>query len=110
MVAEWRPWGKVRMAAISLACAFPLFIMVALHFSLIGPAMASRAAEWLRLAPGVALMWRLVRWPVMISRVVLGMDLVYHFAPKPRGRWVWITPGSGLATTLWIGRFFSIKL
>ena len=109
-VAEWRPWWKRRLVAIVLTVALALFIIVSLAFILIGPAMASRAAEWLRLAPVVALMWGLVRWPVMIFCVVLGVDLVYHFAPNRRGRWVWITPGAVLATTLWIVSSFAFKL
>lgn len=109
-VAEWRPWWKRRLVAIVLTVALALFIIVSLALILIGPTMASRVAEWLRLAPVVAFMWRLVQWPVMIFCVVLGMDLVYHFAPNRRGRWVWITPGSVLATALWIVSSFAFKL
>jgi membrane protein len=45
----------------------------------------------------------------MLFCVVLGMDLVYHFAPNRAARWVWITPGSLLATALWIGSSFAFK-
>jgi membrane protein len=45
----------------------------------------------------------------MIFLVVFGVDLVYHFAPNRRGRWVWITPGSLLATGLWILSSFAFK-
>jgi membrane protein len=109
-VAEWRPWWKRRLVAIVLTIALALFIIVSLALILVGPPMASRGAEWLRLAPVVALVWGLVRWPVMIFCVILGVDLVYHFAPNRRGRWVWITPGSVLATTLWIVSSFAFKL
>jgi membrane protein len=109
-VAEWRPWWKRRLVAIVLTIALALFIIVSLAFILIGPTVASRVAESLRLAPVVAFMWRLVRWPLMIFCVVLGMDLVYHFAPNRRGRWEWITPGAALATTLWIVSSFAFKL
>ena len=109
-VPEWRSWWKRRLVAIVLTIALALFIIVSLAFILIGPAMASSAAERLRLAPEVAYVWSLVRWPVMIFCVVLGMDLVYHFAPNRRGRWEWVTPGALLATTLWILSSFAFKL
>jgi membrane protein len=109
-VAEWRPWWKRRLVAIVLTIALALFIIVSLALILVGPDMASRGAEWLRLAPVVALVWGLVRWPMMIFCVILGVDLVYHFAPNRRGRWVWITPGAVLATALWIVSSFAFKL
>ena len=34
--------------------------------------------------------------------VVTGIGLVYYFAPDARQDWVWITPGSVLATVLWL--------
>ena len=41
--------------------------------------------------------------------IVIGVDLVYHFAPNRPARWVWLTPGSLLATGLWIGGSFGFK-
>ena len=45
----------------------------------------------------------------MVFCIVLGVDLVYHFAPNRAVPWVWITPGSLLATGLWIGSSFGFK-
>ena len=109
-VTEWRPWWKRRLVAIGLTVAMALFIIVSLALVLIGPTMALRVAEWLRVGPAVALVWGLIRWPVIIACVIFSVDLVYHFAPNRRGRWVWITPGSVLATTLWILSSLAFKL
>lgn len=109
-VTEWRPWWKRRLVAIDLTVAMALFIIVSLALVLIGPTMALRVAEWLRVGPAVALVWGLIRWPVIISCVIFSVDLVYHFAPNRRGRWAWITPGSVLATTLWILSSLAFKL
>ena len=109
-VAEWRPWWKRRLVAIFLTIALTIFIIVSLALILIGPYAASYVAEWLRLGAGVAVMWSLVRWPLMILCVVLGVDLVYYFAPNRRARWAWVTPGSVLATALWIVSSFAFKL
>jgi membrane protein len=76
---------------------------------LIGPDAATRVASWLGTAPIAVWLWSLLRWPVMLFLVILGVDLVYHFAPNRRGRWSWITPGSLLATLLWILISFAFK-
>jgi membrane protein len=109
-VTEWRPWWKRRLVAVILTVALALFTILSLALVLVGPSLASRVAEWLGLGPSVGLIWALIRWPVMLFSVVLGVDLVYHFAPNRAARWVWITPGSLLATGLWIGSSFAFKV
>jgi membrane protein len=109
-VTEWRPWWRRRLVAIALTVALAVFIIVALVLVLIGPSFAFRIADWLRLGSVVAVLWTVLRWPVMIACVVLGVDLVYHFAPNRRTRWVWLTPGSLLATGLWLLASFAFKL
>src|SRR5688572_12665176 len=101
-VTEWRPWWKRRLLAMLLTVSLALFIIIALALVLVGPTMALRLANWFGLGFAVALVWTLIRWPVILFCVVFSVDLVYHFAPNQRGRWVWITPGSVLATALWI--------
>jgi membrane protein len=109
-VTEWRPWWKRRLVAVMLTVALAVFIVVSLVLVLIGPAFAFRIAGWLDLEPAVAMLWSLLRWPVMIGCVVLAVDLVFHFAPNRRTRWVWFTPGSTLATVLWLVSSFAFKL
>ena len=109
-VTEWRPWWKRRLVAVLLTVALALFIIIALTLVLVGPATAFRLANWLGLGSAVALLWALIRWPVILFCVVFSVDLVYHFAPNRRGRWVWITPGSVLATALWIVCSFAFRV
>jgi membrane protein len=109
-VAEWRSWWKRRLLAISLTVALAVFILIALSLVIVGPALALRIAHWLGMADTVAILWSLVRWPVILSLVIVAMDLVYHFAPNRRGSWVWVTPGSLVATALWIVTSVVFKL
>ena len=45
----------------------------------------------------------LLRWPILFFGVLLALAVLYRFGPSPHGaRWRWITPGSAMATTLWI--------
>jgi membrane protein len=109
-VSEWRPWWKRRLVAISLTVSLAVFTSIALGLILVGPDVASLAVGWLGLSPFVTTVWALLRWPAMIIAVMFGMDLVYYFAPNRPTRWVWITPGSLLATMLWLVSSFGFKL
>ena len=45
----------------------------------------------------------LLRWPILFVGVMLALAVLYRFGPSPHGaRWRWITPGSAMATTLWV--------
>lgn len=101
-VTERRPWWKRRLLAVLLTAGLALLIMIALTLFLVGPDAAFRLANWFGLLSAIALVWTIVRWPVILSCVVFTLNLVYHYAPNRRTRWVWITPGSLLATALWI--------
>ena len=87
-VTEWRPWWRRRLLAMVLTVSLALFIIIALALVLVGPTMALRLANWLGLGFAVAHVWTLIRWPVIFFCVVFSVDLVYHFAPNRRGRWV----------------------
>ncbi len=109
-VTEWRPWWKRRLIAIVLTLALALFILVGFTLVLVGPDAAVRVASWLHLAPVVAIVWGAIRWPVMIAGVVFAVELIFHFAPSRHARWVWVTPGSLLATGLWLVVSFGFKV
>lgn len=99
---ETRPWWKTRILAILLSTAVALIVVLAFGLLLVGPAAASWL-EWLTGVDGVfSVVWRVLHWPVVILLIVLVMDLIFYFAPNAGTRWVWITPGSVLATLLWI--------
>ena len=44
----------------------------------------------------------MLQWPLVFVLVASGDGIVYYFAPDVEQDWVWITPGSVLATILWI--------
>lgn len=109
-VTEWRPWWRRRPLAMLLIVALALFIIIAPALVLVGPTMALRLANGLGLGFAVTLLWTLIRWPVILFCVVFSVDLVCHFAPHRRRRWVWITLGSVLATALSIVSSFAFRV
>jgi membrane protein len=44
-----------------------------------------------------------MRWALLWGFAVLGLDVVYYFAPaRQRGRWHWLSWGAAIAATLWL--------
>lgn len=108
-IEERRSWWRRRIVAILLTICLALFIIGSLALVMVGPQIAAWGADRVGAAPAVDLLWRLARWPIMVLLVILGVDLVYHFAPNRRVRWSWITPGSLMATMLWLASSFGFK-
>jgi membrane protein len=101
-ITESRPWWKVRLVAIGLTVGLALFILVSMTLVLAGPTLAERVADMLRLGSAFEWAWKILQWPVVLVLVTTAIALVYYFAPDAEQDWIWITPGSVLATVLWV--------
>ena len=106
-VEEGRPWWRTRLTAIALTLALALLIVVSLALVLVGPAVIERLVPGV---PGLLWAWSLARWPLAFALVALAIGLVYYFAPDVEQEWVWLTPGSLLATVTWIVASLAFKL
>ena len=109
-VTESRPWWKTRVIAIGLTMGIAVFILASMFLVIAGPTVAEDLAARLHL--GEALKWTIwvVQWPVAFLLVATAIGLVYYFAPDVEQDWVWITPGSVLATILWVVVSVGLKL
>lgn len=101
-VGESRPWWKVRLIAIGLTFALALFILVSFAAIILGSDLFLAAGTRFGLDAEAVLAWRLLRFPLAFTLVASGIALVYYFGPDVDQDFVWITPGSILATALWI--------
>lgn len=101
-ISECRPWWKVRLTALGLTVALALFIIVSTVLVVAGPALAERVADWLRLGSAFEWTWKILQWPIVFLLVSVAIALVFYFAPDAEQDWTWITPGSVLATILWL--------
>lgn len=109
-ITEGRPWWKVRLVAIGLTIGLAFFILVSMSLIIVGPSLAERAAETMRLGPAFEWGWKILQWPLIFILVSTAIALVYYFAPDAEQEWVWITPGSVLATALWVIISLGFKL
>jgi membrane protein len=109
-VTESRPWWKTRAIAIGITIALAVFILVSMFLIIAGPSLAENLAVRLHLGEAFKWTWWIVQWPIVFLLVATAIAVIYYFAPDVEQDWVWITPGSLLATVLWIAVSLGLKI
>lgn len=94
---ETRGFFKLRGLALAFTLGHVLFAIVALGLIALVPVLLGS------LATSLQPLIDLGRWPFLAFSVVLGLSLLYRYAPnRDRARWRWVTWGSGVATIVWL--------
>jgi membrane protein len=101
-VADQRPWWKQRLTAILLTIGVATFLLVSFSLVVAGPQLAEFIADRVGLGAAFEWTWKILQWPVALALVATAIGLIYYFAPDVDQDFVWITPGSLLATLLWL--------
>jgi membrane protein len=101
-VEESRPWWKVRLTAVVLTFGTAVFILVSFALVIVGPTLAEYLADWWYLGVAFEWTWKVLQWPLVFALASIGIAIIYYFAPDVEQDWVWLTPGSIVATTLWL--------
>jgi membrane protein len=101
-IEEFRPWWKTRLIAIGLSVALAVFAVIAFALVVGGSDLAAAVASLVGAGDVFQRVWTVAQWPLAFLFVVCAIDLVYYLAPNADTEWVWITPGSVLATVLWL--------
>jgi membrane protein len=101
-ISEGRSWWKVRLLAIGLTVAVGLFILISFTLIVVGPEVAERLARSAGLGGAFEWSWKIAQWPVVFLLVAVAIGFIYYFGPDAEQQWEWITPGSLVATLLWI--------
>ena len=109
-ITEGRPLWRVRVLAILLTIGMALFILVSIALVLVGPALAEHVANTMHLGPVFKWASWILQWPIVFGLVTTAIGLIYYFAPDAEQDWIWITPGSVIATLLWVVASLGLKL
>src|SRR5262249_11870189 len=109
-----RAWWKERLLAIALTLGLAAFIISALALIFFGGHISRHIAKIYGFSHTFKIVWAVAQWPIIICLVMLGVELVYYFAPNvKRGkngkRWEWFTPGSIFAVALWLLISFGLR-
>ena len=97
---EKRSFLRYQLVAFSItilaivSAAIGLALLVGLPAGLAFVGLPASQTLWLRLAS----------FGLLVIGVLAGLSLLYRFGPcRPTPKWEWVTPGSFVATLLWIG-------
>ena len=101
-VEDARPWWQQRLTAILLTVGVAIFILLSFALVISGPHLAESIAGRFGLGGAFELAWKILQWPLVFALVVTAFGLIYYFAPEVDQDFVFLTPGSVLATVLWL--------
>src|SRR5262245_3817571 len=109
-----RAWWKERVLAIALTLGLAVFIMSALALIFFGESIGAKIATYFGFSSTFETVWALAQWPIVVGLTLLGVELIYYFAPNVRRgengkRWEWFTPGAVFAVGLWLLISFGLR-
>ncbi|MGW3093607.1 YihY/virulence factor BrkB family protein [Streptomyces sp. NPDC001102] len=100
---EGRPVWKLTPLRLALTVALMLLLAASAVIVVFTGPLAERAGTAVGLGGAAIAVWGVAKWPVLLLLVVLMIGLLYWAAPNVRGRgFRWVSPGSVLATLIWL--------
>jgi membrane protein len=109
-VKEGRPFWKVRLVAIALTLALGLLVVGGAVLITASDALVAWVAAHLGLSAAVQSLWQYVNYLIGVGLLLVGVSLIYYFAPNVEQQWHWITPGSIFATVTFLLASFLFSL
>ncbi|MCW2955821.1 MAG: ribonuclease, partial [Thermoleophilia bacterium] len=95
-VEETRGLVRRYLTSIILSVVVAALFMTALAMVVAGPSFADDFGDVGRWS------WLVLQWPVLLGFVLLGLALVYYYAPSAEQEFRWVTQGSIIATAVWL--------
>jgi membrane protein len=94
---ETRKFLKLRGLALLLTLGAIVTMAVAIGIIVVLPVVTGL------LGPAGRILLAIVRWPLLAGLMLVGVGVLYRFAPNRRdAKWRWVTAGSVMATLLWL--------
>ena len=109
-VDEDRPFIKKKLVSIGLTVLMGVLVILAFTLFVFGEQIGGWAAEQLGLGSAFELIWNILRWPLAIVFIMFLLAVLYYLGPNVEQSFQWISPGSVIATLLWIAIVFGMKI
>ena len=93
--------GFMTLNAVSLAftAGAATFLLLAMSLVVVLPTVLGRFG----LGSGTEWIVTLIRWPMLLFGLILGLAFIYRFGPcRENAQWHWITVGSAVTSMAWI--------
>lgn len=100
-VEETRPPWKRYPLSVVYTVGLAILVTVAAAATLVGPRTITWLAEHAGLSGAAALLWRLLRWPVIILVLLLAIAVIYKVAPNIDQPFRFVTPGAVTGIVVW---------
>lgn len=109
-VKEHRSYWKVRLIAVGLTVGLSLLITEGAVLIVFGNKISSIAAELLELGTISASLGAAIDYLAGVLLLLLGIEVIYHFAPDKKQSWRWLTPGGLFAVGGFLAGSFLFSL
>jgi membrane protein len=96
-VEEGRPWWKARLVAIGLVLALAVFVIGGALLIIFGDALAAALAGRFGLGEVFTAVWPYVDYLIGLALLVVGIGVIYRFAPNAEQNWRRHAPGAVFA-------------
>ncbi len=108
-VKETRSFVRQKATSIGLTVLSAVLVVAAFVLFVFGGTIGSWVANLFRLGSVFTLVWNLLRWPLAIIFIMFMLAVVYYLGPNIKQSFRWISPGSAVATILWIATLLLFK-
>lgn len=109
-VEEERPFVKKKLVSIGLTVMLGVFVNLAFVLFVFGGDIGSLVANWLGLGSVFDWIWNISRYPIGFAFIAFLLALLYYLGPNIEQSFVWISPGSIIATVLWVLVVFGFQI
>jgi membrane protein len=96
-VEEGRPWWKARLVAIGLVLALAVFVIGGALLIIFGDALAAALAVRFGLGEVFTAVWPYVDYLIGLALLMVGIAVIYRFAPNAQQNWRRHAPGAVFA-------------
>jgi membrane protein len=99
-----RSFVRKRLVALQMVAVIGFAFVLVAVLLIFGPALETLVADHAGRASGtVGWVWWAAEWPILLFGLVAAFSTLLHLGPDiPRRRWHFVTPGSVLATVIWL--------
>ena len=109
-VPETRPFYQTRALAVGLMVVVGGLMVAGAASMFLGPEFGAWLATKLHLNWMFAIVWPYLRWGVAIAFTVLGVELMFYWAPNVKQRFWATLPGAAVGVGFWIAASYALGL
>lgn len=109
-IDEDRSFIKKKLISIGLTALVGVLVIAAFGLVVFGHAIGDAIAGWLGLGAVFDILWAILRYVLPVIFMMFVLAVLYYFAPNVKQSFKWISPGSIVATILWVAVVFGFRI